>query len=147
MEKNNPDDLSCVKASDETWSLVHEGMAKVTGEDGTAASVFENYSIKVAGKSGTAQRYGKQDNGLFISFAPYDDPQIAVCVVIEGGESGNNVAPVVRDIYDYYFYGSQEENAANSEETTTTDEEQSDDDEQNSTADAVRDWINGLISG
>lgn len=147
VEKNKPDNLSRVKASDETWSLVHEGMAKVTGEDGTAASVFENYSIKVAGKSGTAQRYGKQDNGLFISFAPYEDPQIAVCVVIEGGDSGNNVAPVVRDIYDYYFYNSQEQNAANSGETTTTNEEQSDDNGQSSTADAVRDWINGLIGG
>lgn len=104
-EENDPDDISSVDASDETWSLVREGMAKVTGEDGTAASVFEDYSISVAGKSGTAQRTGKQDNGLFISYAPFDDPEIAVCVVIEGGDSGNNVAPVVRDIYNYYFYG------------------------------------------
>ena len=43
-------------------------------------------------------------NGIFISYAPYDDPQIAICVVIEGGDSGNNVAPVVRDIYNAYFY-------------------------------------------
>ncbi len=147
VEKNNPGDLSRVKASDETWSLVREGMAKVTGEDGTAASVFENYSIKVAGKSGTAQRYGKQDNGLFISFAPYDDPEIAVCVVIEGGDSGNNVAPVVRDIYDYYFYGSQASTEEDGEESTADSTQETDDDEQSSTADTVRDWLNGLISG
>ena len=96
---------SKIEAQDSTWDLVHEGMAKVTGEDGTAASVFQNYPIKVAGKSGTAQVTGtEQDNGVFISYAPYDDPQIAVCVVIEGGDSGNNVAPVVRDIYNAYFY-------------------------------------------
>ena len=147
VEKNNPGDLSRVKASDETWSLVREGMAKVTGEDGTAASVFENYSMKVAGKSGTAQRYGKQDNGLFISFAPYDDPEIAVCVVIEGGDSGNNVAPVVRDIYDYYFYGSQASTEEDGEESTADSTQETDDDEQSSTADTVRDWLNGLISG
>ncbi|MCD8355158.1 MAG: hypothetical protein LUE11_01095 [Clostridia bacterium] len=99
--------LNKIDAASSTWDLVQEGMAKVTGEDGTAASVFQNYSIKVAGKSGTAQVTGtEQDNGVFISYAPYDDPQIAVCVVIEGGDSGNNVAPVVRDIYDAYFYSS-----------------------------------------
>lgn len=97
--------LNRIEAADSTWELVHQGMAKVTGEDGTAASVFENYPIKVAGKSGTAQITGTEiDNGVFISYAPYDDPQIAVCVVIEGGDSGNNVAPVIRDIYNAYFY-------------------------------------------
>lgn len=97
--------LNSIEAADSTWELIHEGMAKVTGEDGTAASVFEDYPIKVAGKSGTAQVTGTEvDNGVFISYAPYDDPQIAVCVVIEGGDSGNNVAPVVRDIYNAYFY-------------------------------------------
>lgn len=97
--------LNQIDAADSTWELVHQGMAKVTGEDGTAASVFQSYPIKVAGKSGTAQITGTEiDNGVFISYAPYDDPQIAVCVVIEGGDSGNNVAPVVRDIYNAYFY-------------------------------------------
>ena len=97
--------LNEIKASDKTWELVQDGMAKVTCEDGTAATVFQNYPIKVAGKSGTAQVTGtERDNGLFISYAPFDDPQIAVCVVIEGGDSGNNVAPVVRDIYNAYFY-------------------------------------------
>ena len=102
--------LNQIDAAESTWDLVQEGMAKVTGEDGTAASVFQNYSIKVAGKSGTAQITGTDvDNGIFISYAPYDDPQIAVCVVIEGGDSGNNVAPVVRDIYDAYFYSNDAE--------------------------------------
>lgn len=102
--------LNQIDAADSTWELVQEGMAKVTGEDGTAASVFQDYSIKVAGKSGTAQVTGTElDNGIFISYAPFDDPQIAVCVVIEGGDSGNNVAPVVRDIYDAYFYSNDTE--------------------------------------
>lgn len=106
IEEMEPEVISEVNASDETWSIIHEGMSEVTGEDGTAATVFESYPIAIAGKSGTAQRgEGKQDNGLFISYAPYEAPEIAVCVVIEGGDSGNNVAPVVRDIYNYYFYG------------------------------------------
>lgn len=106
--------LNRIEAADSTWELVHEGMAKVTGEDGTAASVFENYPIQVAGKSGTAQVTGtERDNGIFISYAPYDNPQIAVCVVIEGGDSGNNVAPVVRDIYNAYFYSGSGSDADN----------------------------------
>ncbi len=146
IEKNDPEDLSSVEASQATWDLVREGMAKVTGEDGTASSVFENYSIKVAGKSGTAQRSGGlQDNGLFISYAPYDNPEIAVCVVIEGGDSGNNVAPVVRDIYDYYFYGSSDE--TQQEEGAVSEPTEENDSESSSAADTVRDWISGLIGG
>ena len=112
--------LNRIDAADSTWDLVQEGMAKVTGEDGTASSVFQNYPIKVAGKSGTAQVTGtERDNGIFISYAPADDPQIAVCVVIEGGDSGNNVAPVVRDIYNAYFYsGDGSEDGANNDTGT-----------------------------
>ena len=96
--------LNTVKVSDRTWELVKEGMKDVT-EDGTASVVFSGYPIKIGGKSGTAQRGGgKQDNGLFVAFAPYDDPEIAVCVVIEGGTSGNSVAPAVRSILDAYFF-------------------------------------------
>ncbi|WP_432617295.1 penicillin-binding transpeptidase domain-containing protein [Butyricicoccus sp.] len=110
-----------IEAKDSTWKLVQQGMAKVTGEDGTASSVFANYSIKVAGKSGTAQISGtKLDNGIFISYAPYKDPQIAVCVVIEGGDSGNNVAPVVRDIYDAYFYSDKNGENGTSDGSTGT---------------------------
>lgn len=100
----NPEVLNTVKVSDRTWELVKEGMKDVT-EDGTASVVFSGYPIKIGGKSGTAQRGGgKQDNGLFVAFAPYDDPEIAVCVVIEGGTSGNSVAPAVRSILDAYFF-------------------------------------------
>lgn len=112
--------LHKIKASDSTWDLVQEGMAKVTTEDGTAATVFQDYSIPVAGKSGTAQVTGTElDNGLFISYAPRDNPQIAVCVVIEGGDSGNNVAPVVRDIYDAYFYSNSDSDEENDTDDVT----------------------------
>ena len=45
----------------------------------------------------------KSDNALFVAFAPFDDPQIAVAVVIEKGEKGVNAAYVARDIFDEYF--------------------------------------------
>lgn len=99
-----------IEISKETLKLVHKGMAEVTDERGTAAKTFKNYPIKVAGKSGTAQHGERDKNGkvkndhaVFIAFAPYDNPQIAVAVVGEYAKSGSDVAPIVRDIFDAYF--------------------------------------------
>ena len=71
--------------------------------DGTAASVFGDYSIEVGGKTGTAQNLG-DDHGVFISFAPYSDPEIAVAIVVEHGLHGYTCAPAVKAIYDSYFF-------------------------------------------
>lgn len=101
-----------VEMSDTTLDLVMRGMGAVVSEGGTAARIFRDYPIKIGGKSGTAQtgKEGKNDNGVFIAFAPYDDPEIAVCVVGEGAGSGSSVAPIVRDILDGYF-GTGDESA------------------------------------
>ena len=79
-------------------------MRGVVTEDGTASSVFRNFPIEVGGKTGSAQtKEGKSAHGVFVSFAPYDDPEIVVCVVGEYAGSGGSVAPVCIDIYNYYF--------------------------------------------
>ncbi len=57
-------------------------------------------------------------NGFFITFAPYDNPQIAVAVAIEGGHSGSSCAPVAEAIYKYYF-NSKEENTNTDQQTGT----------------------------
>lgn len=103
-----PKTLNKVDIKPENLKLVLEGMNDVVSEGGTAATVFRNYPIKLGGKSGTAQIRGQQDNGLFVAFAPFDNPEIAVCVVVEGGTSGNSVAPVIRDIFDAYFLNTDE---------------------------------------
>ena len=83
---------------------IKEGMRGVVTEDGTASSVFRNFPISVGGKTGSAQTTkGRSAHGVFVSFAPYDDPEIVVCVVGEYASSGGSVAPVCVDIYDYYF--------------------------------------------
>jgi len=97
-----------VEFSDTTFETVMQGMSEVTAEGGTAATVFANYPIKVGGKTGTAETSKNVDDGLFIAFAPFDDPQIVVCVVGEGAEHGSTVAPVVRDILDAYFNNGEE---------------------------------------
>jgi len=92
-----------VDFSDSTYKAVINGMKAVVNEGGTAASVFKNYPVAVGGKSGTAQVAKGTATGVFVCFAPADDPEIAIAVVVEHGGSGNNVAPIVRDIMDVYF--------------------------------------------
>lgn len=105
-----------------TIEAIKEGMRGVVTDDGTAASIFRNYPIAIGGKTGSAQTsFNKLDNksahGVFISFAPYDVPQIAVFVIVENGGSGGNVAPVVRDIYDAYFSKAAANNVPEPENT------------------------------
>ena len=83
---------------------VQEGM-RMTVTDGSARSIFPNYPIQVAGKTGTAQFLDNQKtHAWFECYAPYDNPQIAIIVMVEGGGEGFDVAaPVAKDIMSYYF--------------------------------------------
>ena len=106
VEDSEPEILGTIDFSEATRDLVMQGMSEVTAEGGTAATTFADYPIKVGGKTGTAEMFEDGvafDNGLFIAFAPFDDPEIVVCVVGEGAGHGSSVAPVVRDIFDAYF--------------------------------------------
>ena len=70
---------------------------------GSLSYVFRNCVVDVGCKTGTAETSQKLTNGCFVAFAPYDDPQIAVCVVAEQGGGGANLAPVALDIINAYF--------------------------------------------
>lgn len=93
-------------------NAVKEGMLSVTSETGgTANIIFKNSDIQVAGKTGTSQVAGKQNNGIFVGFAPYDKPKIAVVAIIEGGGEGTYTAHVVRPIMEEYFQISTQDKA------------------------------------
>lgn len=90
-------------------NAVREGMKSVTsGESGTAYVRFKDFNIKVGGKTGSAEA-GKDANGndivnaWFAAYAPYDDPEIAVVVMVENGGHGNYTAEAVRNIMAEYF--------------------------------------------
>lgn len=91
--------------SDETMRVVLNGMRAVTeGESGTARSVFRDFSISVGGKTGSAETAVKtKTNAWFVGFAPFDDPEIAVVVMVENGLHGWYTAEVVKDIVYEYF--------------------------------------------
>lgn len=103
--------------SDETFGLIKQGMRDVVnGRDSTIRFLYEKQDLKVAGKTGTAQENTERPNhALFISCAPYDDPDITMTVVVPNGYTSTNAAEIARDIYKYYFNKTSEE-----EEKATT---------------------------
>lgn len=102
-EEVTPTVLNTIHISDSSLNAIKEGMKGVVTEDGTASSYFSGFPIQVGGKTGSAQMVDHSATGVFVSFAPYDDPQIAVCVVGEYASSGGSLAPVAIAIYDEYF--------------------------------------------
>ncbi len=92
--------------SDATWNTVFEGMYEVVNKPklGSANASFQNFGTEVAGKTGTSQiSKSVPSNALFVSFAPYQDPEISVTVAIPNGYTSHKAADLARDIYAYYF--------------------------------------------
>lgn len=97
--------------ADETFNLIKQGMRDVVnGKDSSIRFLYEKQDLKVAGKTGTAQENTERPNhALFISYAPYDDPEITMTVVVPNGYTSTNAAEIARDIYKYYFNKTSEE--------------------------------------
>ena len=91
----------------EVFETVIEGMIMAAGPEGTSVHTFDDYPYTVAAKTGTPET--KQfPNSTYICFAPAEDPQIAIVVVIEKGWHGYTGAPVAKKVMDQYFFGSSE---------------------------------------
>lgn len=96
----NKEDLNI---SEENINAILKGMKSVTSDtEGTAYSAFRNLDIEVGGKTGSAEAGNKQ-NGWFVGFAPFDEPEISVVVFVEGGEHGSYAAGIARDVIAEYF--------------------------------------------
>ena len=108
---DEPSVAATVELDQKNIDSVMRGMLSVT-LDGTGAGVFRNYPIRVGGKTGSAEVGSGSPNAVFVAFAPYDDPQIAVAIVIEHGWHGGDAANVARTIFDAYFFPEGTETAA-----------------------------------
>ncbi|WP_082129844.1 peptidoglycan D,D-transpeptidase FtsI family protein [Aneurinibacillus tyrosinisolvens] len=133
VDKNNkvvrpykPEILSTLKEPDLYWRTVQQGMGLVTSPGGTASGIFSGFPYKVAAKTGTSQqdiyieadkyidkktgkekshwkKYNAVNNGVFISFAPLDNPKLAVAVIVpEGGYGASSAGAIARAVYDSY---------------------------------------------
>jgi penicillin-binding protein 2 len=88
------------QVSDQTWNLIHAGMVSMI-ENHTS---FSNLGLTMAGKTGTAQQSDiHPDHGLFVGFAPAEEPEIAIAVRIANGYSSTYAAEIGRDIAKAYF--------------------------------------------
>ena len=105
LAENKPQLVDHLEMSTTTYTTVKQGMWQVANESGgTAYSVFKNFPITIGAKTGTAEQFwGQSDNGAFVCFAPFDDPQIAIAVYVEKGGHGSTVASVAKDILSIYF--------------------------------------------
>jgi penicillin-binding protein 2 len=84
-------------------SILQEGM-RAAAQSGTAASVFEDYKVRVAAKTGTVQfDTSETNNGMFVCYAPADNPEIAISVAIEKGGSGAAIMEIARTVLDFYY--------------------------------------------
>ena len=98
--------LSTVESPQYNWDAVHEGMKEVLNSPLNETNYLNFYdcAVTVAGKTGTAQKgEGIKNDALFICYAPYEDPEIAVAVVVERGHAGASVGFIARQIVDVYL--------------------------------------------
>ena len=85
-------------------NAVLQGMQSVTSDTtGTAYDRFKDFDISVGGKTGSAEAPNNQVHAWFVGFAPFENPEIAIVVMVENGGHGNYTAEVVRDIMEEYF--------------------------------------------
>ncbi len=106
--ENVPVILSTMEISDSAYRAYTEGMRAVV-TNGTAKSIFANYPVAVAAKTGTAQHSGSKDasdNGAFVCYAPYDDPEISIAVYGEKAGHGSTMGQIAKAILDAYYSNS-----------------------------------------
>ncbi len=97
------------EVSQSSWDAVHNGMYRVVNNG--LKQLFKDISVKVAGKTGTAQvSLNQPNNAVFISYAPFDNPEISVTVVIPNGYKSGNAAKVAAEFYAFYFDGTNKDN-------------------------------------
>lgn len=107
IKKYTPEVSHRVDIKPENLQIIREGMHMVTlPPNGTAAGVFNGAKYSAAAKTGTAENEKGEGQGhaLFVSYAPYEKPEVAVAVVLEYGHAGSGYAgPIAREILDAYF--------------------------------------------
>ena len=115
VEEYSAEPLDSINISEENLETVKEGIGLIASE-GSVAKYFKDLPVKVGAKTGTAQvgSATAESNAVFVCFAPYDDPEIAISIVVERGGSGTELGAIAADIVSAYF-GSE-----NTNETVTT---------------------------
>nr|WP_315990655.1 penicillin-binding transpeptidase domain-containing protein [Desulforamulus aquiferis] len=103
IEQYRPTKVADVDVKHEAILVAQEGMHMVTTV-GTASGIFRGFPIDVAGKTGTGEVFGRDNHAVFVAYAPFDKPELAVATVIDYGAKGGAASgPVAKDIISKYF--------------------------------------------
>ncbi len=106
LREFEPEVRNTIEMPTEYWSAIHSGMRQVVENK----SYFNDLAIHVAGKTGTAEQSKSRPNhALFICYAPYENPEIAIATRIPFGYSSDYAAQITRDILKYYYGLADEE--------------------------------------
>lgn len=104
IEDNEATVLNKVDISPSTWDVVHSGMRRVIAIGLSDSDLMNRVNVSIAGKSGTAQEGKTEPNhALFISYAPYEAPEVSVTCVIQNGYSSGNAMELAGFIYAYMY--------------------------------------------
>jgi penicillin-binding protein 2 len=99
-----PEELGSVPMSPKTLDAIRKALRDVVTPSGTAGYIFEGFPIPIAGKTSTAENSHGDDHGWFVAYGPYDNPTIAVAVIVEqGGYGSDSAAPITRKIMEAAF--------------------------------------------
>lgn len=161
LKEFKPEIIGRTGISADKFRLVKQGLFAVVNEPGGTGGMARLYDVRVAGKTGTSQvvklrdsrrgtPYQFRDHALFVAFAPYDKPEIAVAVVVEHGEHGGSAAaPIAGRMLRAYFDGKKPVQKPALKPKTGDDEVEEDDEdagedppsitEQNTSGDAAND--------
>lgn len=104
VKNYQPEQLGKIDISPSTLELIRQSLRDVTKPGGTAGYIFQDFPIDVAAKTGTIENPHGADHGSFIAYAPYDDPTVAVAVIVEqGGYGGVSAGVIVKKILEAVF--------------------------------------------
>jgi len=99
-----PEKIADLPISDKHLEIINDALMGVVSEEDGTASWVKVPGVSLAGKTGTAQNPHGDDHAWFVCFAPFEDPEIAVAVIVENAGHGSTIAaPVARDVLKFYF--------------------------------------------
>jgi len=117
LYEHRPAVLNEIDIEEENLEALKKGMYEVT-QSASVKAYFDALPVKAGAKTGTAQvNNNTSTNATFVCFAPYDDPQVALCLVVENGSSGSSLASLAAEILQFYFSSSESMSSVSGENT------------------------------
>ncbi len=125
IEDYTPEILDHLEYNESTWDSIYSGMNKVLSNS-SLSSIYGDLNVSAAGKTGTAQEdLNRPDHGLFVCFAPYEDPTVTITVVLPFGYGSSNSSAIAKNMLAYIFHETTDSDgtrhAASTSGRTTTD--------------------------